>query len=84
MIKSNQKSVFYTFIKAISSVLECDCIIGPYSMLIKMGLPSTESLDSFINDLSKFGRTNTQIVFSTLISLMVYQFWNVYHALLLK
>ncbi|EJX39219.1 hypothetical protein HMPREF1378_01934 [Enterococcus faecium R496] len=49
-----------------------------------MGFPSTESLDSFINDLSKFGRTNTQIVFSTLVSLMVYQFWNVYHALLLK
>ncbi|OTE88399.1 transcriptional regulator [Escherichia coli] len=43
-------------------------------MLIKVVFPSTKSLDSFINDLQKFGRTNTQIVFSTPVPSRGYQF----------
>ncbi|OOG24675.1 transcriptional regulator [Enterococcus sp. ARL09-542] len=53
-------------------------------MLIKIVLTSTESLDSFINNLLKFRRTNAKIVFSTLVSLRGYPFWHAYHALLLK
>ncbi|TXX24184.1 Lrp/AsnC family transcriptional regulator, partial [Escherichia coli] len=73
-IEPQQKASFYPFIQAIPNVLECDCVTGPYSMLIKVVFPSTKSLDSFINDLQKFGRTNTQIVFSTPVPSRGYQF----------
>ena len=36
-----------------------------YPMLIKVAFPSTLELDSFIGELSRFGNTSTQIVFST-------------------
>ena len=34
-------------------------------MLIKVAFPSTMELDSFIGQLQKYGKTETQIVFST-------------------
>ena len=34
-------------------------------MLIKVAFPSTIELDQFIGHLQKFGKTQTQIVFST-------------------
>ena len=60
-----QKPEFYPFVKACPYVLECNCVTGMYSMLIKVGFPSTMELDTFIGQLQKFGRTSTQIVFST-------------------
>lgn len=59
------KSEFYPFIRECPNVLECDCVTGSYSMLIKVAYPSTMELDSFIGQLQKFGNTSTQIVFST-------------------
>lgn len=60
-----QKPAFYPFIKACSNVLECNCVTGNYSMLLKVAFPTTMELDVFIGQLQKFGRTSTQIVFST-------------------
>ena len=34
-------------------------------MLLKVVFPSTQELDAFIGQLQQFGRTSTQIVFST-------------------
>ena len=53
-----QKPEFYPFIKTCPNVVE-------YSMLLKVVFPSTMELDTFIGQLQKFGRTSTQIVFST-------------------
>ena len=39
--------------------------LGNYSMLIKVCFPSTQELDFFINQLQTYGKTETQIVFST-------------------
>ena len=64
-IEPQQKQEFYAFIHNIPNVLECDCVTGPYSMLMKVVYPSTQKLDDLINELQHFGRTNTQIVFST-------------------
>jgi Lrp/AsnC family leucine-responsive transcriptional regulator len=61
----NQKSEFYPFIRQCRNVLECDCVTGAYSMLIKVAYPSTSELDTFIGQLQHFGATSTQIVFST-------------------
>lgn len=60
-----QKPVFYPFISQCPNVLECHCVTGQYSMLIKVAFRSTVELDVFINALQKFGNTSTQIVFST-------------------
>ena len=61
----SQKSKFYPFIKACPNVLECNCVTGQYSQLIKVAFKSTTDLDSFIGSLQQFGRTSTEIVFST-------------------
>lgn len=60
-----QKNTFYPFIKACPNVLECNCITGNYSMFIKVAFKTTEELDEFIGTLQNFGKTHTQIVFST-------------------
>lgn len=61
----NQKPEFYPFIRSCSNVVECNCVTGNYSMLIKVIFHSTMELDEFIGQLQKFGNTDTQIVFST-------------------
>ena len=61
----NQKTEFYPFISSCPNVLECNCVTGKYSMLIKVAYRSTIELDNFIGQLQKFGNTETQIVFST-------------------
>jgi len=60
-----QKPEFYPFIAACPNVLECNCVTGKYSMLIKVAYHTTLELDTFIGQLQKFGNTETQIVFST-------------------
>lgn len=61
------KETFYPFINACPNVLECNCVTGNYSMLIKVAFPSTQELDTFIGQIQKFGNTQTQIVFSTAV-----------------
>ena len=46
-------------------MLECNCVTGRYSQLIKVAFESTEALDAFIGELNAFGPTETQIAFST-------------------
>lgn len=64
-VQPQQKQSFYPFIAACPNVLECDCITGRYSMLIKVAFPSTQELDTFVGQLQTYGNTETQIVFST-------------------
>lgn len=61
----NLKSKFYPFIKSCPNVLECNYITGQYSQLIKVAFRTTTELETFIGSLQQFGRTSTQIVFST-------------------
>lgn len=60
-----QKPEFYPFVQSCANVVECNCVTGTYSMLLKVVFPTTMELDTFIGRLQKFGRTSTQIVFST-------------------
>ena len=60
-----QKKEFYPYIEAIPNVVECNCVTGDYSMLIEVFFHTTTDLDLFIGQLQRFGRTKTQIVFST-------------------
>lgn len=60
-----QKKEFYPFIRSVPNVIECNCVTGQYSMLIEVVFQITQELDHFINELQHFGKTQTQIVFST-------------------
>lgn len=62
-----QKPEFYPFIASCPNVLECNCVTGKYSMLIKVAYHTTIELDTFIGELQKYGNTETQIVFSTAV-----------------
>ena len=63
----SQKPEFYPYIESCPNVMECNCVTGDYSMLIKVCFRTTQELDQFINQLHRFGRTSTQIVFSTAV-----------------
>ena len=60
-----RKPEFYPYIQSCGNVVECNCVTGDYSMLIEVLFGTTQELDTFINHLQQFGRTRTQIVFST-------------------
>ncbi|MGF7145785.1 Lrp/AsnC family leucine-responsive transcriptional regulator [Anaerotaenia torta] len=62
-----QKPEFYPFIKSCPNVMECNCVTGSFSMMIKVCFKSTMDLDVFIGEIQKFGKTSTQIVFSTAV-----------------
>ncbi len=59
------KPEFYPFVRSHPNVIECHCVTGGYSQLLKVAFESTEELDSFIGELNNFGSTETQIAFST-------------------
>jgi Transcriptional regulators len=69
-----EKPEFYKYIDQVPNVLECNCVSGPYSVLLKTVFPSTKELDEFVNSLQRFGGTNTQIVLSTPIESRGYKF----------
>ncbi|MGN0658223.1 MAG: Lrp/AsnC family transcriptional regulator [Emergencia sp.] len=58
---------FCEFVRSQKSVLECDHITGPYSMIMKVVFPSTALLDEFLGKLQVFGKTETQVVFSNVV-----------------
>lgn len=58
---------FVAFVKKKSCVIECSHITGEFSMMLKVVFRSTSDLDKFISELQSFGKTETEIVFSTLI-----------------
>ena len=64
-LEPSQKPEFYPYIQSVPNATECCCVTGDYSMLMKVCFHTTQELDQFINQLDRFGRTRTQIVFST-------------------
>ncbi len=64
-VEPGQKPEFYPYIADCPNVVECNCVTGDYAMLIEVVFHTTQELDQFIGRLQRFGRTRTQIVFST-------------------
>lgn len=53
----------------ILNVIECNCVTGDYSELMEVIFPTTADPDGFINEIQRrFGKTSTQIVFSTSVN----------------
>ena len=68
-MEPRQKAEFYPWAGGEENILECNCVTGQYSMLLRVAFCSTMDLDQFSGKLQRFGRTQTQIVFSTPIAL---------------
>ena len=66
-VDPKDKPEFYPFISKCKNVIECNCVTGKYSMLLKVAYNTTMELDLFIGQLQRFGNTETQIVFSTAV-----------------
>lgn len=66
-VSPERKEELYDFLRASPQVVECDRVTGEYSLLVKVVFRNTVDMDKFINALQRFGRTKTQIVFSSII-----------------
>lgn len=64
-LEPTQKKEFYPYVRSIPNVLECNCVTGDYSELLEVVFETTVALDNFVNGLQKYGKTSTQIVFTT-------------------
>ena len=68
-LEPRQKKDIYPYVQSIPNVVECNCVTGDYSEIMEVVFPSTTDLDDFINTIQqRFGKTSTQIVFSTSVS----------------
>ena len=65
ILSPERQKPFFSFVEGCRNVTECYHVAGPYSMLMKVNFPDTQQLDSFVARVQKFGKTQTQIVFST-------------------
>ncbi len=66
-VTPDRKATLTPFLSECPDVIECSHITGEYSVLIQTIFESTDHLDKFISKLQEFGRTKTQIVFSTIV-----------------
>ena len=62
------KDELYKVLNESTQVLECDRVTGEYSLIAKVIFKNTVEMDKFINMLQHFGRTRTQIIFSSIIN----------------
>ena len=66
-VPPSAKEGLYQYLRSCPQVLECSHVTGEYSLLIKGVFKNTGDMDKLINELQRYGRTKTQIVFSTII-----------------
>lgn len=64
-VMPKQRKTFYPFIEQFSNILSCNSISGDFEMILEMVFKRSEDLDDFIGSLQDFGKTRTQIVFSS-------------------
>ena len=65
-LETRQKDEFYPYVQSVPNVIECNCVTGDFPEVMEVAFPTTAELDSFINEIQRrFGKTSTQIVFST-------------------
>lgn len=67
-VSPTRKEELYEFLRSAPQVVECDRVTGEYSLLVKVVFKNTLEMDKFINALQQYGRTKTQIVFSSIIN----------------
>ena len=66
-VSPERKEELYEFLRSSPQVVEASRVTGEYSILLKVIIKNTLEMDKFINALQRYGRTKTQIVFSSII-----------------
>lgn len=66
-ILPGKREAFLELARGCNNVIECSCITGDDAMLLEVAYSSTRELESFVSQARRFGKTQTQIVFSTVI-----------------
>ena len=62
------KDELYEVLNDSPQVIECDRVTVEYSLIAKVIFKNTVEMDKFINKLQHYGRTRTQIIFSSIIN----------------
>ncbi|MBP3633129.1 MAG: Lrp/AsnC family transcriptional regulator [Oscillospiraceae bacterium] len=66
-IAPERQPAFVEYVSGCPNVLECHHITGLYSLILKVAFCTTRDLEAFVGYLQKYGKTETQVVFSTLV-----------------
>ncbi len=66
-VEPEDRDKFTDFVKSEPHIIQCHHITGPYSMLMQVVFTTTSALDEFLGRLQVFGKTETQVVFSTIM-----------------
>lgn len=64
VLPEDQKEL-YAWAAEKPNILECFCVTGEYPVLLRAVFRSREELDELLGSLQRFGKTNTQTLFST-------------------
>lgn len=67
-VSPTKKDELYKILNDSPQVIECDRVTGEYSLISKVVFKNTVEMDKFINKLQHYGRTRTQIIFSSIIN----------------
>lgn len=67
-VSPEKKEELYDVLEQSPNVVECDRVTGEYSLIAKVIFKNTIEMDKFINKIQYYGKTRTQIIFSTLIN----------------
>ncbi len=65
-LEKGGKEDFIAFAKNCHHIIECHCTTGHDSIMMKVMFCNTQELDDFVTELSRFGSTDSHIIFSTL------------------
>ena len=64
-IAPEKKAALIAYAKECANVLECHHVTGSHSLIFKVCFGSTVDLEAFVGRLQTYGKTETQVVFST-------------------
>ncbi len=67
-VAPNLKEELYKILIDSPNVVECERVTGEYSLITKVIFKNTIEMDKFINKIQYYGKTRTQIIFSTIIN----------------
>ena len=67
-VSPTKKEELYKILIDSPNVVECERVTGEYSLITKVIFKNTIEMDKFINKIQYYGKTRTQIIFSTIIN----------------
>ena len=67
-VSPSKKDELYKILFDSPNVIECERVTGEYSLIATVVFKNTVEMDLFINKIQYYGKTRTQIIFSTIIN----------------